>query len=263
MLAIDAKPLPDETKVLMDKHSDNITEVQEFSNQVVQAIKLWEAKTPKRLFDELKRILESMCNDVKLCMYCERSEAKEIEHRRPKSLYPRQTFDWDNMLYVCGPCNRNKTNKFAILNRPYSNGYIKITPKPKEVPVKPKSGIDAFINQRAENPLDFIWLDLITFRFTPINPNQDSLFYWKAKFTIETLFLNEQSMVRGRESAYDAYHNTLYYYLRNIKPTRDIEFRRFLKTTPHKTVWEEMKRQHKQIDNLHKLFQQAPEALTW
>ena len=157
MLAIDAKPLPDETKVLMDKHTDNITEVQEFSNQVARAIKLWKAKTPKRLFNELRKELEGMCNDVKLCVYCERSEADEIEHRRPKSLYPWQTFDWDNMLYVCGPCNSKKSNKFAILNQPYSDGYIEITPKPKEVPVKPKSGIDAFINQRAENPLDFIY----------------------------------------------------------------------------------------------------------
>ena len=264
MLAISSNNLSNMANAELQAHTTAIALEQTSPTQVKKAKGLWDAKIPVKLFNELKETLALMCSGNQRCMYCEDSFADEIEHRRPKNLYPQQTFDWENMLFSCGPCNGPKNNQFAILNPPYSNGYIDITPKRGEVPAKPKSGMDALINQREENPLDFIWLDFNTFRFTPINPNQDSIDYWKAEYTIKLLRLNaRQTLIRGREHAYHSFHNGLSDYLRNFNPNRQVEFRKFLKSAPHKTVWVEMKRQHKQIDDLHKLFQQAPEALTW
>ena len=264
MLAISFNKLSEDAIDGLLAHTTLITLQKDFPEQVAKAKSLWDAKRPVKLFNELKETLALMCSGNQRCMYCEDSFADEIEHRRPKNLYPQQTFDWDNMLYSCGPCNGPKNNQFAILNPPYANGYTDISPKRGEVPEKPKSGMDALINQRVENPLDFIWLDFNTFRFTPINPNQDSMEYWKAEYTIKLLRLNlRQTLIRGREHAYHSFRNGLSDYLINLNPNRQVEFRKFLKSAPHKTVWVEMKRQHKQIDDLHKLFQQAPEALTW
>jgi uncharacterized protein (TIGR02646 family) len=50
------------------------------------------------------------------CCYCEgNSELTgylEIEHYKPKSLFPELSFDWDNLHYSCSRCNKNKGNKW-------------------------------------------------------------------------------------------------------------------------------------------------------
>jgi len=264
MLVITDKPLSDKAKTQLKTKTDEIVDIDDFSVQIDKAKGLWDAKSPVKLFEELKTILARMCSGNQRCMYCEDSFADEIEHRRPKNLYPHQTFDWDNLLYACGPCNSPKGNQFAILNPPFLTGFSGITPKRGIAPVPPPPGLDALIDQRAENPLDLIWLDFNTFRFTPTNPNHDSIEYWKAEYTIKLLRLNaRETLVRGREHAYHSFLNSLSDYLRNPKPNRQDEFRKFLKSAPHKTVWEEMKRQHSQRDDLRDLFQQAPEVLAW
>ena len=48
-------------------------------------------------------------------MYCEDSVADEVEHFRPKDLYPDVVFAWRNYLYACGQCNGGKNNRFSIV----------------------------------------------------------------------------------------------------------------------------------------------------
>lgn len=60
------------------------------------------------------------------CMYCE-SDINEaayyhIEHYRPKSKYPSQSFCWDNLGLSCQICNGNKSNTFDEGN-PFVNPY--------------------------------------------------------------------------------------------------------------------------------------------
>jgi len=42
------------------------------------------------------------------CAYCEKIEAKEIEHYISKSFNTTQTFQWDNLLWSCDTCNKKK-----------------------------------------------------------------------------------------------------------------------------------------------------------
>jgi len=56
-------------------------------------------------FRQVRRTLTLMCGGAKRCMYCEDSAADEVEHHRPKDLYPEHVFNWENYLYACGPCN--------------------------------------------------------------------------------------------------------------------------------------------------------------
>ena len=51
-----------------------------------------------------------------LCCYCEAEIAPvaypNIEHRRPKKLFPEDTFKWDNLHLPCTVCNTRKGNKY-------------------------------------------------------------------------------------------------------------------------------------------------------
>lgn len=48
------------------------------------------------------------------CAFCEAKPAEsgniEVEHFKPKSLYPELAFEWDNFLPVCRKCNDSKSN---------------------------------------------------------------------------------------------------------------------------------------------------------
>ena len=48
----------------------------------------------------------------RLCAYCEEICKGEVEHFRPKSAFPELTYEWDNWLLACTPCNRAKGDKW-------------------------------------------------------------------------------------------------------------------------------------------------------
>ena len=59
--------------------------------------------------------LVEMCGGIRRCMYCEDSAADEVEHFKPKDLYPEVAFVWRNYLYACGGCNGGKDNRFSVI----------------------------------------------------------------------------------------------------------------------------------------------------
>lgn len=68
----------------------------------------------------LKKALKNMFMDK--CAYCESHIPHiyfgDIEHFRPKSKFPNQCFEWDNLLLSCGICNSKmyKSDKFPETN---------------------------------------------------------------------------------------------------------------------------------------------------
>lgn len=50
------------------------------------------------------------------CMYCESYVLSvsfgEVEHIKPKSIFPNLEFDWNNLGFVCQRCNNSKNNKY-------------------------------------------------------------------------------------------------------------------------------------------------------
>lgn len=50
------------------------------------------------------------------CMYCESKvrhvDHGEIEHIRPKSVFPQSVFEWENLGFVCSVCNNKKRDQF-------------------------------------------------------------------------------------------------------------------------------------------------------
>lgn len=65
-------------------------------------------------FPENKQIL--MMASFGKCMYCESAVSHtyywDVEHIKPKSLFPHLEFEWTNLWYVCAKCNNTKRDKY-------------------------------------------------------------------------------------------------------------------------------------------------------
>jgi uncharacterized protein (TIGR02646 family) len=136
-----------------------------------------------------------MCGDAERCCYCEDSLAAEIDHVRPKSLYPGSVFVWSNFLWVCPRCNKLKSDRFGIIKGE------QIERVPRGSRAHPPDGDPALIDPRKEDPLDFLWLDLDTFALAPLH-GLPGLAFERAEFTWRTLKLNEDALVCQRHNAY-------------------------------------------------------------
>ena len=119
-------------------------------------IKLLRPKCPNLLklktdykYSENKEALKQSTHGK--CMYCETkitaSEHGDVEHIKPKSLFPELTYDWDNLGFACEICNRTYKN----------DNYD-----------------DKFINPYVENPEEF--LDAIGAFIVPKNGNDRGLY---------------------------------------------------------------------------------------
>lgn len=218
-------------------------------------------------FSHIKVILTQMCQGARRCAYCEDSVADEVEHIRPKDLYPEVVFSWGNYLYACGPCNGPKNNQYAVLaGRP--KRLVDVT-RPDNAPVlPPRSGSPALINPRVEDPLRFLFLDIEnTFAFTPRLGLSD-LDQIRAEYTIKVLRLNIRDYLpEARRTAFGNYrarlHEYVYHKAMRTPATDLIRHRDELLKVGHQTVWREIQRQQANYPPLRVLFDAAPEALTW
>lgn len=218
-------------------------------------------------FNHVREVLGKMCQGARRCAYCEDSVADEIEHIQPKDIYPNLVFSWDNYLYACGPCNGPKNNQFSVLAGREPR-LVNVTRAKDEPVVPPVKGVPVLINPRAEDPLHFLFLDLLnTFAFTPrtgISP-VDAI---RADYTIGVLRLNDRDyLVNARRTAFGNYRARLVEYI-NEKTSgasqNDLRRRQSeLLKVGHQTVWREMQRQQASYPALAALFAAAPEALVW
>ncbi len=245
-----------------------------FPAQVAEAKKQFGNKNKKdnSTFDHVKIKLTEICSGAKRCCYCEDSVADEVEHIYPKDIYPDKVFKWENYLYACGPCNGPKNNHFALI---IDDKLIDITPPHHTQrdhnwkPTTPPIGINAFIDPRKEDPLEYLWLDLDTFRFTEkFEEDEDKIAYLKANYTIEELQLNKKDyLVSARNTSFFNYKNGLIVYntekSNGAGPNRLDEIKTNILSNNHPTVWKEMQLQHLHYPKLKDLFEKCPEALDW
>ncbi|MCP3447203.1 hypothetical protein [Bradyrhizobium sp. CCGUVB14] len=213
-----------------------------------------------KTFQEIRAALERMCCGARRCCYCEDSAADEVEHIAPKALFPERVFDWTNYLYACGPCNGPKNNRYSYVT---PSGEMKefIRTRAGRLMAPPK-GIDALIDPRRENPLDFMQLDLAgTFCFVPIAA--DPVLRRRAVWTIELLDLNKPTLTRARASACFNFENALRSYaeqkLRNVTVSELEKTKLMILAQPHPTVFLEMQRSRL----ADPLFVDIPEARAW
>lgn len=268
MIRIPDTELPKRAQTWLTKYQREIDEIRDYAERVKQAKDRFKTRNAGKnaTFQVVRDTLSAMCSGARRCMYCEDSCADEIEHVKPKDLYPESVFVWKNYLYACGPCNGPKNNKYAVISRGRGE-LVDVTRKAGDPVVPPIQGDPALLDPRSENPLDFLELDLVeTFLFLP-RPNADARADLRAKYTIETLRLNRDLLLVAREEAYGSYRARLSEYIqfRDSGAPQDslVLLISALRNMGHPTVWWEMKRQRDLIDELHYLFATAPEALNW
>ena len=173
-----------------------------YADQVVAARKLFANRNTCRnaTFRVVRKKLRQMCASPDRCGWCEDSEANQIDHVKPKALYPERTFVWENYLPACAVCNSNKGDRFAVIGR---NSEIDVTRRPDQAIVPPRSGTPALIDPRFEDPLEFLELEMVnTFRFQPKYglkfPARD-----RARYTIGLLKLNRDALAAARRNVFE------------------------------------------------------------
>jgi len=269
MIKLPDRSLPPETQSGLDKLQKQINKLKKYEQRVAEAKKLFAKrnKANDKIFKFVRAMLEEMCSGPRRCAYCEDSEADEVEHVKPKDLYPEVVFVWGNYVYACGHCNRLKSNQFAVFSR-NTGKLVVVTRKAGDPIVPPELGDPVMINPRREDPLDFMQPDLLgTFEFGPYSKAKSEE-QERGDYTIKLLRLNKRKILPElRQIAYEAFVDKLERYIKKrdggasrAEPDRII---RFLQRMNHQAVWQEIKRRYKVIPELKALFDQAPEALDW
>lgn len=291
MLRLNSKNLTRPSSDHLAAKQKQINDVPTFEGKAKEAVRLWSGKS-SAAFDEIKATLKKMCVAVEICVYCENNEATDIEHIYPKKLYPEKAFSWKNYVLACGKCNsHHKSDKFRIFLLQNSADTQDVTP-PRGTYRQPVNDDALFLNQRKDNPLDFLELDLLnqTFIFTEKFPD-GTREYHRASYTIELLGLNTRgALIAARRNAARFYIGRLEKYVNaknsaNFQELKDAvddfgaidetaNFRRgknrILKSikkdileNSHPTVWKELIRQRANLPKTNRLLNDAPEAVNW
>jgi uncharacterized protein (TIGR02646 family) len=264
MIRISRTSLTDEAQKGLSDYQVLVNKERKFADRVETAKRMFGSLNRKTnsIFRVVRANLTAMCYGARRCMYCEDAPADEVEHFRPKNLYPELVFDWSNYLYACGICNGPKNNKWGVLARSGAT-VTEAARSPSSPVVPPPAGDPALIDPSREDPLDYLFLDLKSLLIVP-KPGISARDLARADYTIDILDLNKDFLKESRESAYEAY-------LSHLERARDLKaegepvvrLRDAVRRTHHATVWAEMKRQCASYPRLKGLFSAVPDALTW
>ena len=266
MIRLPRISLDDDTTTALDGYQAIISRERSYARQVVKGKELWKQHSRNLTFNEVKTALMKMCCGARRCAYCEDSFADEIDHIKPKDIFPEHIFSWHNYVYACGPCNGPKNNNFAVFST--SRGPpISIARGPGDPIRRPVNGPVALINPRIENPLALLWLDLDTFAFDP-NSNEGTRGWHRARYTIEVLGLNRRpDLIAARRSAYASFRARIKEYRQEKEASalaaRLRSLRNGIRGMHHQTVFAEMQRQRLLRPELSDLFIGAAEACYW
>jgi uncharacterized protein (TIGR02646 family) len=261
--------LPGDAQKKLDQYQGEIDALIDYATRVEQAKASFSSRNRRgnATFDAIKETLTAMCAGAQRCAYCEDSAADEVEHIRPKNLYPEVVFVWFNYLYACGPCNGPKNSQFAVFD--HTSGALVEVGRPRGAPVVPPlPGSPVLIDPRVEDPCAFMELDLRdTFWFVP-RAKPGTTEYERATYTIRALGLNvREYLPKARQQAFKDYKAHLSHYRLKLEqgaPRQHLRrLERDIKQRQHPTVWSEMKRQQEAIPSLAALFRAVPQALDW
>lgn len=249
-----------------------------YDEKVASAKKQWEEKTytvsKKKAFETIRETLAEMCIGSVRCSYCEDSAADEVEHILPKNFFPELTFDWNNYLFACGPCNAPKSNRFGVVSRGAVQEHLR---KKKDPVTPPPYGISALINPRVEDPCRLLELDLGgvtpqgqalsgTFQFLPrdgISPAEVA----RVAFTIDVLNMNREVVRVARQNAFGGFKARLVQYVKErgegATETALLVLKNDILRAPHLTVFSEMRCQRQWLPDIDILLTAAPEIDSW
>ncbi len=267
MLNLTRLRLDDATQLELTGWQAELDQIPTYDARRLATKREWRNKSSRDAMDPVRQALRDMCPGIERCMFCLDSAAHEIEHFRPKALFPSALFQWSNMFFICGACNREKLAKFKCLA---ADGTMHMATINLILGGQlSEDSLAVLLNPIDDNPENFLALDISggTFRITPrvdlSNPNKQ-----RAEETIKILALNSRDvLVKRRKTAYEDLRIWLRY-VANRYQAADIgavaEIRATLIANCNLFVWREMQRQQERIPDLQSLFQNLPaEVLRW
>lgn len=98
-----------ETQRRLQRHTDAIVAS---PHPKEAAEKRYASARKTQWFGEVLSKLRTMAGPGEPCMLCDANEATDVEHYRPKSVFPERAFQWENLLWGCSACNRFKGSRF-------------------------------------------------------------------------------------------------------------------------------------------------------
>ena len=114
------------------------------------------------------------------CMFCSGSEASDVEHYRPKAVFPHLAMTWENYLWSCTPCNRSKSNRFPPHTEPG----------------------ETFVNPLDEDVWEFFFIDEFGI-LTPCYDSKAGSLNQRAVTTRDFLDLNREAVQESRKIRLD------------------------------------------------------------
>jgi uncharacterized protein (TIGR02646 family) len=75
---------------------------------------VWRDACHTQQMRSVREVLRQMGGMRERCMYCADSRGTDIEHFRPKKLFPSLMFTWENLLLACAGCNDQKGSRFPV-----------------------------------------------------------------------------------------------------------------------------------------------------
>ena len=201
MLRLDDPGLDAATARALDRYQALVDAAGDYAAQVEAAQGLFKSRNTAQnpTFRVIRQKLGEMCAARHRCGWCEDSEAGQIDHIRPKTLYPERTFVWENYLGSCGICNNSKGDRFAIL---LSGVLVDVSRRRNQPAARPPKGASALIDPRAEDPLDFLELEARnTFHLLP-KYGLSQLDRDRATYTIKLLSLNRDALTAARRNTF-------------------------------------------------------------
>lgn len=97
--------LPRQTTQHLQNHTERIIAS---ADRITESSRRYKAARGARWFNEVIDTLGRLAGTGQRCMGCSGSEAAQVEHFRPKAIYPELALQWENLLWLCGLCNLNK-----------------------------------------------------------------------------------------------------------------------------------------------------------
>lgn len=267
MIRLPDRALPPELQQHLDGLQAELDAAGDYARRVELTADMWKNRTANNTFARIREILCELCFGPRRCVYCEDSASTQIEHVRPKSLYPEATFSWGNLLPACSGCNVPKNSRFAVFV-PDEQDPVQVSRRRNDPIVPPRVGEPVLIHPGCEDPQPFLTLDLLgTFHILP-RPGLQPRERTRAMWTIdELLHLNREPLPQARRDAFDGYRDRLgqYIYRRDAGADQAVLQNHVdgIRRMGYRFVWEEMKAQRDHHRDLRELFAQTPEALDW
>ena len=177
----------------------------------LDANKEWKKARQTEFMMEIIATLNSMMGKRQRCMYCLDSHGSDIEHFRPKSLYPKRIFRWRNLLLCCTECGRFKGNQFPL------NGKRPL-----------------LIDPSKEEPWRYLDFDPDTGNITARFDKQTNAYFPKGEKTVEILKLDRREAVAaGYRDTHDKLCNIIQHFLEKSDKSSDILITELLKVDQH------------------------------